>query len=101
MTDVTPPAPAAPPAAAPASVAPANPGKTMGITALALSIIGLHVFGIIFGFVGLNQSKKAGQKNGLALAGIIIGFVSLIAVIALVASGNALVAGLLAMFNGA
>ena len=81
--------------------APVNPGKTMGIVALVLSLIGLNVVGIIVGFVGLNQSKKAGQKNGLALAGIIIGFVSLIAVIALVASGNALVAGLLAMFNGA
>jgi hypothetical protein len=64
------------PAAAPA--APVNPGKTMGIVSLVLSIIGIHLIGVILGFVGLSQSKKAGQKNGFALAGIIIGFIGLV-----------------------
>lgn len=94
MTDAPPPAPAY--SGAPA--APVNPGKTMGIVALVLSIIGLHLIGIIVGFVGLNQSKKAGQKNGFALAGIIIGFIGLvigiIVAIALFAGGAALFGGL-------
>lgn len=90
MTDAPSPAPAY--SGAPA--APVNPGKTMGIVALVLSIIGLNVVGIIVGFVGLNRSKKAGQKNGFALAGIIIGFISIvigiIVIISLVAGGSAL-----------
>ncbi|UYN83100.1 MAG: DUF4190 domain-containing protein [Microcella sp.] len=86
MTDAPPPAPA--PAAA--SPAPVNPGKTMGVVALVLSIIGLHLIGIIVGFIGLNQSKKVGQKNGFALAGIIIGFIGMVIVIALLVGGGAL-----------
>jgi hypothetical protein len=86
MTDAPPPAPAAPAA----SPAPVNPGKTMGIIALVLSIIGLHLIGVILGFVGLSQSKKAGQKNGFALAGIIIGFIGMIIVLALIVGGGAL-----------
>jgi hypothetical protein len=86
MTDAPPPAPAY--SGAPA--APVNPGKTMGIVALVLSIIGLHLIGIIVGFVGLNQSKKAGQKNGFALAGIIIGFIGLILFLIFIVAGGAL-----------
>ena len=51
------------------------PGRTMGIISLVLSIIGLHVIGIILGFVALAQSKRVGQGNGFALAGVIVGFV--------------------------
>lgn len=55
------------------------PGKTMGIVAFILSLAGLvtsglaSVVGLILGIVALVQSKKAGHKNGLALAAIIIG----------------------------
>lgn len=89
MTDAPPPAPAAA-----ASPAPVNPGKTMGVVALVLSIIGLHLIGVIVGFIGLNQSKKAGQKNGFALAGIIIGFIGMAVVIALLVGGGALLGSL-------
>lgn len=65
----------APPPSANAVPAVAVPGRTMGIIALVLSIIGVHLVGIILGFVALSQSKKAGQSNGFALAGIIAGFV--------------------------
>ncbi len=71
--------------------APANPGTTMGIISLVLSIIGLHVVGIILGFVALSQSKRVGQSNGFALAGVIVGFVLLalsIVVIGLAMSGG-------------
>jgi hypothetical protein len=86
MTDAPPPSPAY----AAASPAPVNPGKTMGVVALVLSIIGLHLIGVIVGFIGLNQSKKVGQKNGFALAGIIIGFIGMIIVLALIVGGGAL-----------
>ncbi len=94
MTDAPPPAPAY--SGAPA--APVNPGKTMGIVALVLSILPFQLIGVILGFVALNQSKKAGQKNGFALAAIIIGFIGLviglIAVIGFAIGGAALFGGL-------
>lgn len=71
-----------------------NPGKTMGVVSLVLSVIGFNVIAIIVGFVGLNKSKKAGHKNGFAVAGIVIGFLSLIVIIALIAGGGALFGGL-------
>ena len=78
----------------PSAVAPVNPGKTMGVVALVLSIIGLHLIGIIVGFVGLNQSKKAGQKNGFALAGVIIGFIGLVIFAVFLATSGALISSL-------
>jgi len=90
MTDAPPPAPAAPAA----SPAPVNPGKTMGIVALVLSIIGVHLIGIILGFVGLSQSKKAGQKNGFAVAGIVIGFIGIGILVLILTLGGSLVASL-------
>ncbi|GAA3899564.1 DUF4190 domain-containing protein [Microbacterium invictum] len=80
------------PGAAPAYAAPAyptegygapqpvNPGKTMGIVALILAIvpIGLQLVGLILGIVALVQSKKAGQKNGMALAAIIVSSVLIV-----------------------
>lgn len=87
MSDVPPPAA---PAYSPAPAAPVNPGKTMGIVALVLSILPFQLIGIILGFVALNQSKKAGQKNGFAVAAIIIGFIGLAITILAVTLGGAL-----------
>lgn len=89
MSDVPPPAPPAPAYSA-APAAPVNPGKTMGIVSLVLSIIGIHLIGIILGFVGLSQSKKAGQKNGFAVAGIIIGFIGIALLLLFLVAGGAL-----------
>lgn len=57
-----------------------TPGRTLGIVALILAIvpIGLQLVGLILGIVGLVQSKKAGQKNGLALAAIIVSSVLIV-----------------------
>ena len=55
-----------------------NPGHTLGVVGLILSIIGMHLIGLIVGIIGLNKSKKAGHKNGLALAAIIIGAIGLV-----------------------
>ncbi|MGX5695802.1 DUF4190 domain-containing protein [Agromyces soli] len=60
-------------APAPQTPAPADyPGKTLGIVGLVLAII-LPVVGLIISIVANSQSKKAGYKNGLAKAGIIVG----------------------------
>ena len=53
----------------------------MAIAALVSSLLGWvcaigPILGVIFGFVALSQIKKTGQSGrGMALAGIIIGFV--------------------------
>lgn len=49
------------------------PGKTMGLVALILAIF-LNIVGGIVGIVALLKSKRAGHKNPLALAAIIVGF---------------------------
>ena len=66
---------AAPPAAydAPPVNAPV-PGKTLGIVALIVAIF-FNVIGLILGIVALVQSRKAGAKNGPAVAAIIVGAV--------------------------
>ena len=81
MTDVNgvpayQPEPTGTPAGAPYAPAPVNenPGRTLGIVALVLAIF-LSIVGAIIGIVALNKSKKAGFKNGPALAAIIVGFV--------------------------
>ena len=77
-----------------------NPGKTFGITGLILGIVGFFVAfiapiaGLVFSIIGRNRSKRAGQKNGVATAGIIVSIIALIAniivVIALISIGAAL-----------
>jgi len=64
-----------------------NPGHGLGVAALILAFF-ISPLGIILGIVGLLKSKKAGFKNGLALAGIIIGALSLIGTILLVSSAT-------------
>ncbi|MGB4777294.1 DUF4190 domain-containing protein [Microbacterium sp.] len=57
--------------------APSNgsyPGKTLGIVALIVAIFA-NLIGLILGIVALVQSKKAGYKNGFAVAAIIVGSV--------------------------
>jgi H+/Cl- antiporter ClcA len=73
MTDPIPAAPA--PAPAPAGTD--FPGKTLGIVGLILAIF-FNLIGLIVSAVALSQSKKAGYKNGPAVAGIIIGAVLLV-----------------------
>jgi hypothetical protein len=54
-----------------------NPGHTLGIVSLVTALLGFNGIAIVIGAIGLNKSKKNGQKNGLALAGIIIGSVEI------------------------
>jgi hypothetical protein len=73
MTEATP-ASAAP---APAPAGTDYPGKTLGIVGLILAIF-FNLIGLIVSAVALNQSKKAGYKNGPAKAGVIVGAVLLV-----------------------
>ncbi|WP_378148233.1 DUF4190 domain-containing protein [Cnuibacter sp. UC19_7] len=50
------------------------PGKTLGIVGLILAIV-IPLVGLILSIVARVQSKKAGYKNTLATAGIIVGAV--------------------------
>jgi peptidyl-prolyl cis-trans isomerase B (cyclophilin B) len=53
--------------------------NVLAIVSLVISILGFNVIAIILGAIGLSQIKKTGEKGrGLAIAGIIIGAVSLV-----------------------
>ncbi|MFT4165545.1 MAG: Hsp70 family protein [Microlunatus sp.] len=63
---------------APQSSRPAqNPGQAMGIVGLVLSIF-CSVVGMIVSIVAYHKSKAAGFKNGIAVAGIVVGAVMLV-----------------------
>jgi hypothetical protein len=82
------------PMAAPApTVQSEDPGKGMGIASLILGFF-IPLAGLILGIIAKGKSKKAGHKNGLALAGIIV---SIIAMFAQLAIGAIMVVGLLAI----
>ncbi len=68
---------AAPPAPYGAPASPTIPGKTMGIVAFILSFF-VQLIALILGIVALVQSKKAGYKNGWAVAAIIISAVLMV-----------------------
>lgn len=69
------------PVATPSPAAPSgdNPGKTLGIVSFVLLFIGMGLVSLILGIVALRKSKRAGHKNGFALAAIILGIVEIIA----------------------
>ncbi|MEU1973535.1 DUF4190 domain-containing protein [Microbacterium sp. NPDC019599] len=50
---------------------PSQPGRVLGIVAFVLSFF-TGLIALVLGIVALVQSKKAGQKNGWAVAAIII-----------------------------
>jgi len=53
------------------------PGKTLGIVAFILSFF-VQLIALILGIIALVQSRKAGVKNGWALAAIIISVVLMV-----------------------
>lgn len=58
-----------------------DPGHTMSVAGLVLAIF-MPLIGLVVSIIARSKSKKAGHKNGLALAGIIVSIVSLIVSIA-------------------
>ncbi len=69
--------------------------KTSGlaIALLVLSILGIHLLGLIFGIIALKKIKRSGgslRGSGLALTGVIVSSVGLVVLISLVALGRQL-----------
>ncbi len=56
-----------------------DPGKVLGIISFVGIFIGFGLISIILGIIGLKKSKRAGHKNGFAVAGIILGILEVIA----------------------
>ena len=75
MSDVTP-----PPAAAPYAAAPTGPKtNTLAIVSLVLAFF-ISLGAVICGHIALSQIKKTGENGrGLAIAGLILGYLGLIA----------------------
>ncbi|MEO8528097.1 MAG: hypothetical protein ABI435_03370 [Pseudolysinimonas sp.] len=59
---------------APAPMAPAEPSKGLSIAGVVFAFL-IPLLGLILSIVALVQSRGVGQKNGLAVAGIIISIV--------------------------
>lgn len=54
--------------------------NSLAIVSLVTSIIGLGVVGVITGHIGLSQIKRTHEHGrGLALAGLIVGYISIAA----------------------
>ncbi len=49
-----------------------DPGKGLGIAGFVLAFTGTQLIGLILSIIGFKKSKKAGFKNTLAFAGIIL-----------------------------
>jgi Tfp pilus assembly protein PilE len=62
-----------------------DPGKTLGIVGLVLTIVGLGLVGVVLAIVGLIRSKNAGFKNIPALIAIILNAIGILLVIPLLA----------------
>lgn len=56
------------------------PGRTLGIVALVVAVF-FNVIGLVLGIIALVQSRKAGHKNGPAVAAIIVGAILTVAAI--------------------
>jgi len=57
-----------------------NPGKTLGILGLVLSIP-LSLVGLVLGVVGLVRSRRAGLHNWWAVAAIVVSFLVIVAIV--------------------
>ncbi len=76
-----------------------DPGHSLGIASFVLSFF-IGIVGLILGIIGLSRSKKDGHKNGLALAGIIIGFIQTALVIIGTVISVIFISGLINNCNG-
>lgn len=69
---------AAPAATQQYAAAPQAPTNVLAIVSLVTSIIGLSLVGVILGHIAMSQIKRTGESGrGLALAGLIIGYIFL------------------------
>ena len=62
--------------------APAGPTSGMAIASLVVSLLGIGIVGVILGHLALNEINKSNgymQGRGLAIAGLIIGYLQIAA----------------------
>lgn len=67
--------------------APAGPTSGMAIASLVCSLLGIGLVGVILGHLALNEIKKSNgytQGRGLAIAGLVIGYLQIAAGILIV-----------------
>ncbi len=71
---VTPPAPSIQPQA----VAPSaeNPGQTLGIISIVVTVLGFGLVGLILGVLSRNKSKAANMSTTLGTVGLVLGIIS-------------------------
>ncbi len=62
----------------PSQPAAAKPGKALSIVGFIMAFVGLGLVGLILSIISVIKAKKAGLKNGLAIAGIILNSLSII-----------------------
>lgn len=60
-----------------------DPGRTLGIVGLVLAFVA-SVIGLVISIIARRKSSRAGYKNGLALAGIIVGIITTLITIGII-----------------
>ena len=76
MSEPTPAASPVPPASPYVAPVPGQRTNVLSIISLVLAILGISIGGVILGHISLNQIKKTHEAgHGLALAGLIIGYI--------------------------
>lgn len=76
------------------AMAQVDPGHSLGLASLILSLLGFTLISLILGIMGMKKSKEAGMSNGLAKAGVIISVVSII--LGVIAFAFIVIAGVMA-----
>ncbi len=68
--------------------------NVLAIVSLVTSILGFGLIGVITGHIGLSQIKKTSEEGrGLAIAGLIIGYIQIAAVLLFIAFGGLVLIG--------
>jgi uncharacterized protein DUF4190 len=66
----------------------------MAVASLVLSLLGIGLLGLIFGHVAREQIRQTGEDgDGLAVVGIVLGYIEVVAILILVISALAAVNG--------
>jgi hypothetical protein len=81
------------PAALPQTTLAHDPARTLGVVGLVLAIFA-NVIGLVVSIVAFTKSKRAGFKNGVALAGIVIGAITTLGVLSVAIVGGVAAKGL-------
>ncbi len=63
----------------PYTAAPAQKTNVLAIVSLVLSILWISIPGVVCGHIALNQIKKTGESGrGLAIAGLVVGYIGIV-----------------------